>query len=247
LGIISDGKSSGLHVIWPLWVLCVPLLVYCCFAASCQAANAGSDAKKEDIAATLFERSWNSPSPAEKAMLRRRIVGMAPASAYGRMSAAWLADRDQRPQEALRYYRECMESAPDFVPCKYNLAISADEREATGLLQQICAQTPDFTDYGCFKKRVALLAKTSDEEGARALFAEAQQNASAGVEAYLRAYWLRNVGKDAAGAMALLDKSLSNGTYDLDAIALWMDVGGLCRKFPRWPRSGCAPGIALCR
>jgi hypothetical protein len=22
---------------------------------------------------------------------------------------------------------------------------------------------------------------------------------------------------------------------------------GLCRKFPRWPRSGCAPGIALCR
>ena len=21
----------------------------------------------------------------------------------------------------------------------------------------------------------------------------------------------------------------------------------LCRKFPRWPRSGCAPGIALCR
>src|ERR1019366_5839226 len=62
----------------------------------------------------LFERSWQSPSETEKAILRAQITGAAPQSIYGIFSSAWLNEPDGKNEASIALYRECLAKDPTF-------------------------------------------------------------------------------------------------------------------------------------
>jgi hypothetical protein len=60
--------------------------------------------------------------------------------------------------------------------------------------------------------------------------------------------WLiGNVSTDETTSLSSAPHHRPSGDTILTCYRCRAEILWLCRKFPRWPRSGCAPGIALCR
>jgi hypothetical protein len=193
-----------------------------CFGLSSGALAQGGSPDTDT--ATLFQRSWDSPSPSEKAVLRKKIADASPNSRYGMLSTAWLLERDQRQDAAITAYQACLKVAPDFLPCKLNLAADIDAKQSVALLQEICEKDPALVDYDCFKRQVSLIAGTGDKAAFRALLASAKKSATPAVLAYLSAYWANAAEKDTDKAITVLGQSSARHELDYSAILLWMNL-----------------------
>ena len=110
----------------------------------------------------LFERSWQSPSETEKAILRAQITGAAPQSIYGIFSSAWLNEPDGKNEASIALYRECLAKDPTFLGCAYNLAGLSDDNASIALYKSICEKLPSFEDYRCYKEHLDSLIKQKD-------------------------------------------------------------------------------------
>jgi outer membrane protein OmpA-like peptidoglycan-associated protein/DNA-binding beta-propeller fold protein YncE len=100
----------------------------------------------------LLDDSIKSTSIVERVAIRAYLAGKYPTTAAGLVSKAWLASYDDKTDEALKIYRDCLTQYPDF-PLALNNLISElggkkdSEKERIALYERLLNHDPSFRDY----------------------------------------------------------------------------------------------------
>jgi len=124
---------------------------------------------------TLFEKSWASPSVAEKVAIRTYLLRNFPDTEFGCISKAWLSDYEIDGQ-GRELYRACADRYPDSLPALWNLSGDLPSKEKLPVLERILAMDPSFQEYGAIRQAYFVyLDDLKDAPSARAFLAQWEQ------------------------------------------------------------------------
>jgi tetratricopeptide (TPR) repeat protein len=135
--ILSRGSDMKLKMISAVVVL-ITMLVGCTLLTSAPKNDQPTAANR------LFMKSWSNPSNVQRTQIRADLAANYPETAEGLFSKAWLVGKNGDDESKNRYYRECLDKYPDFMPAMWNYNFSLNDAESRAMREKMMRVDPAF-------------------------------------------------------------------------------------------------------